>query len=234
MSFYSGFEMPPPATRATPAIPGVKSSKVAKVARVTSPIRESSSSKVAGVARGLNPTTQSLAMLADACEGRPITTDELCAALGDDKTDLDSGELSQAQLRTFAEAVVERHQREAGQTPEGWTQAVLCQRCGPVYLLPMKREGDVLSCPWCDNRRAGFVQNDDGFLIEAQPIPRPAKVRCGDCKHWVPDVIGDGGGIGTCAHSGPMWTDRPAFPGVLRWCSVFTLRTEKLNGGDPR
>ena len=204
MSFYPDFKMPPPATPATPATP--------------------ESSKVAKVARGLSPITHSLAMLADACEGLPITTDELSAALGDDIATLEAGELSQEQIRAFAVAVVERHQREAGKQPEGWTQAAQCQRCGPVYLLPMQREDEALSCPWCFNRLAGFTTDDDGRLIEARPIPRPDKVRCCDCKHWAADTIGDGGGIGVCELNGPVWTDRPAFPNVLRWCAVFNAQ----------
>lgn len=208
MSFYRSFHMGTPAIPAIPAIPKLPNSKLA------------------GIARGLSPITRALAMLADACEGLTITPDELTTALGGDKAALDSGRLSQAQLRTFAEVVVERHEREAGRRPKGWTQAARCQLCGPVYLLPLKREDDAPDCPWCHNRLAGFAADDDGRPIEARPIPRPGKVRCADCEHWTADVIGDGTGIGTCAYGGPIWTDMPAYPNVQRWCSVFAQRAD--------
>ena len=76
MSFYEAFELPPRAIRAIRAIPAPSNSKIAEIAR------------------GLSPITLSLAMLADACEGLPITPDELSATLGDDKAELDAGELS--------------------------------------------------------------------------------------------------------------------------------------------
>ena len=214
VSFYRSFDMDTHAIRASSAIP------------------EQPNSKLAGIAQGLSPITQSLAMLADACEGLPITTDELSTALGDDIANLEAGELSQEQLRTFAVAVVERHQRETGKAPTTWTEAALCVLCGPVWLWPEPaRTNTALACPWCENRLAGFIKSDNGFLIEARPIPRPSKVRCCDCRHWTADAIGDGGGIGICVHGGPMWTDRPAYPNVQRWCSVFQSGWD--NGASP-
>jgi len=159
MSFYRSFDMGTPAIRAIPAIP------------------ELPNSKLAGIARGLSPITRSLAMLAAACEGLPITPDELVTALGDDKAALDSGEISQSQLRAFAVAVVELSQRDAGSRPDGWTQATRCQRCGPVFLPPMKRDGDVMSCQWCSNRLAGFTTDGEGRRVEVRQIPRHHRIQ---------------------------------------------------------
>ena len=212
VSFYRKFDMSTPAIRAIPAIP------------------EHPPSKLAGIARELSPITRSLAMLANACEGLPISPDQLTAALGSDKAELDSGRLSTEQLRAFAEAVVDRHDLEAGIRPKRWTQAALCQYCGPVYLLPMKRAAVVPNCPWCRNREAGFTQKKDGRLIEASPIQRPKKICCAPCKHWAADVIGNLTGIGACSRGGPISTDKPAYPNVKRWCSVFTHKAGLPSG----
>jgi hypothetical protein len=62
MNFYRSFDMGTPAIRAIPAIPEPSNSEIAKIARVLSSI------------------TLSLAMLADAREGLPITPDQSSTA----------------------------------------------------------------------------------------------------------------------------------------------------------
>lgn len=48
-----------------------------------------------------------------------------------------------------------------GVVPEGWTEPVTCQGCGPLYLWP-GCPSHVIACPWCRHRKAGVV------------VPRPA------------------------------------------------------------
>ncbi len=49
---------------------------------------------------------------------------------------------------------------DAGQAPQGYTQAVQCSGCGPVLLWPGSPQ-QVIACPWCFRRKAG------------KAIPRP-------------------------------------------------------------
>jgi hypothetical protein len=155
---------------------------------------------------------------------------ELIDFIGDDAADIIESSDPAGAVEAAARLLLTVRAKAAGEVPHGWTEAAVCALCGPVWLWPeVDRTSAALACPWCENRAAGFTADDDGRLIEARPIPRPEKVRCGDCRHWTADVIGDGGGIGTCSHGGPMWTDRPAFRNVRRWCSVFAQTSQERN-----
>lgn len=52
--------------------------------------------------------------------------------------------------------------------------------------------------------------------------PGDDQVKCGDCQHFQPDMIGDGTGIGSCAASvmvGPL-----KYPPVKRHCKQWRMR----------
>lgn len=68
--------------------------------------------------------------------------------------------LPDAACLAYAGALIDTADRRDGYIPQGWTQACICARCGPVWLWP-DAPGHVLGCPWCFNRAAG------------SPIPRP-------------------------------------------------------------
>lgn len=45
-------------------------------------------------------------------------------------------------------------------------------------------------------------------------------VACGDCRHFEPDTIGDGSGIGSCGAGAPL-SGPPRYPRVERYCRRF-------------
>lgn len=82
---------------------------------------------------------------------------ELKAAAGDDWPEL---EADPAALEAFALALSIRRQRDQGDRPKHYTQAAICDGCGPVWLWP-GAPARVAACPWCMNRAAG------------KPVPHP-------------------------------------------------------------
>ena len=74
-------------------------------------------------------------------------------------------------LQAFGLAVLTRKMRERGLCPEGWTETSDCAECGPIFTWPGS-PAQVLGCPWCFNR------------VEGRPIPRPARLTCGSCRHF--------------------------------------------------
>ena len=53
------------------------------------------------------------------------------------------------------------------------------------------------------------------------------KIACNNCKHFTPDPIGDGAGIGSCGHGVKATKtypySMPLFRHALRLCRLFTI-----------
>jgi len=116
------------------------------------------------------PDPALLQALARVVDHLPLTAQAIYAELSD--SDIDAwrdGALNRDNLRAFALAVHEGHEREAGRIPDSYQDIANCDQCGPVWLF---MPGDVPSCPWCINRYNGW------------PIPRPGSVTCATCRHF--------------------------------------------------
>lgn len=89
-------------------------------------------------------------------------------------------------LVAYLRALAAQERMDMGMTPLEWGEPVArtCEGCGPV-LLWRDCPDVVKACPWCFKRKAG------------KPIPRPL-VKCGDCRHYVPDPLNPAAGVGTC------------------------------------
>lgn len=117
-------------------------------------------------------------------------------------------------LRGYLRTLADDAERRAGRVPRGDTAAVLCRRCGPVYLHPSIAQAApvvhgwpvVLGCPWC------FVPKDGALAI-----PRPP-VTCGTCQQFTRDTINPEGGAGTCAAG--LNPSRP-WPNAQQYCAGF-------------
>lgn len=160
-----------------------------------------------------------LETLADACQGLSISAAEVQKALApEDIDDWRNGIIGKGTLAAFARSLLQLREMERGLRPAHYTEHATCKQCGPIWLWT---SGDLLGCPWCRNRFQGL------------PIPRRGPVRCVDCRHWTPDAIGDGSGIGSCATGGPPRGQMPAYPRVERkcdlWLPVRGLRGESSN-----
>lgn len=111
-----------------------------------------------------------LEVLATACRGLAISPRAFRRTLTvDDVFDWHSGVLSSAELKTYAAATAQRQAMDRGEQPAHYTERAICKYCGPIWLWFV---GEVLGCPWCQNRGANL------------PIPRPIPVHCGDCLHF--------------------------------------------------
>ncbi len=145
-----------------------------------------------------------LEALAHACRGLSIKPAEVCDALApEDIEGWRCGEVRGESLAAFAASLDQRREMERGICPASYTEQATCAQCGPIWLWT---QGQVLGCPWCWNRIRGL------------PIPRPHLVQCAECRHWTPDSIGDGGGIGSCEVGGPQPGQMPAYPRAERIC----------------
>jgi len=111
----------------------------------------------------------------DAAHVHRLTGEDIAACEGLD----DSG------LRAYLRALVTAAMMDAGEAPAGYSHAVQCDGCGPVWLWPEAPER-VKACPWCFRRKAG------------KRIPRP-QVTCGGCRHYLPDALNAEDGMGGCA-----------------------------------
>lgn len=60
-----------------------------------------------------------------------------------------------AECLAYLRALLQRNARRAGRVPNGWTQPVQCEGCGPVMLWA-DAPAVVKACPWCWNRREGL------------------------------------------------------------------------------
>ena len=137
-------------------------------------------SRLAGLAEGAAPKNAPLPLLAVLrAEGLP---DELLGK--DDATPEQLALLGADGLRTYAHALHREALMAAGTVPPYSRQAVHCEGCGPVWL-PEGHAPHVQACPWCQHRRAGVT------------FDRPP-VRCGDCRHYLPDPLNPEAGTGTC------------------------------------
>lgn len=111
----------------------------------------------------------------DAAHVHRLHADDLAACEG----------LDDATLRGYLRALETAARMDAGLVPDGYSHAVQCDGCGPVWLwagAPLL----VKACPWCFRRKAG------------KRIPRP-QVTCGGCRHYLPDALNPEAGMGGCA-----------------------------------
>jgi hypothetical protein len=118
--------------------------------------------------------------------------------------------LSNETLRAYLRALDRGTVMDCGIAPAGYTQAVHCDRCGPVWLW-QGAPARVVACPWCFRRRAG------------KKLPRP-QVACGDCIQYLPDALNPGAGRGGCARG-----ERPALWPMAshRCCEHAPIETRK-------
>lgn len=70
-------------------------------------------------------------------------------------------DLSADTLGAYLRVLARGAMMDAGTVPAGYTQAALCEGCGPVWLWQGAPAG-LKGCPWCFRRKAG------------KKIPRPA------------------------------------------------------------
>ena len=159
-----------------------------------------------------------LEALTHACRGLTIKPREVRDALAsEDIGGWRSGDVCVETLAAFAASLDQRRGMERGTRPTSYSKQATCAQCGPIWLWT---PGDVLGCPWCWNRIRGL------------PIPRPQPVQCAECRHWIPDSIGDGGAIGACAVGGPPPGQMPAYPRAERICDQW-LPERGVQKGDP-
>ena len=159
-----------------------------------------------------------LEALARVCRGLSIKPREVRDALApEDIEGWRCGEVDGESLAAFAASRDQRREMERGICPASYTEQATCAQCGPIWLWT---PGEVLGCPWCWNRIRGL------------PILRPQPVQCGECRHWIPDSIGDGSGIGTCEVGGPPPGQMPAYPRAERICDQW-LPEPGTGKGDP-
>lgn len=116
-------------------------------------------------------------------------------------------------VRAYACALSRSATMDAGTVPADYTQAALCEGCGPVWLwegAPARLKG----CPWCFRRKAG------------KAFARPL-VMCGDCRHFLPDPINPAAGGGTCGLGLPYRSGEPGrWPMARRECGDYRPRAE--------
>jgi hypothetical protein len=119
-------------------------------------------------------------------------------------------------LRTYVRSLRDSDAMERGRVPEGMTARALCRSCGPVLLSPnvaaVAPVSDgwprVLGCPWCHVRNRAV-------------IPRPV-VRCGECRHFVPDRVSPHSGLGRCGLGRERLPhDNLHYPHAARQCEAF-------------
>lgn len=129
-----------------------------------------------------------------------------CVALG-----LDDG-----QRVTFLRMLDDTASRHAGRAPLDDTAAIYCKHCGPVWSHPdiaaclpvVAGWPRALGCPWCHVRNR-------------QAMPRPA-VQCGECRHFIPDTVNPGAGVGRCGiHREPTNREPMLYPCAARECERF-------------
>lgn len=113
-------------------------------------------------------------------------------------------------LEALARLIQTKRQRQRGERPAHYTQAIVCDACGPVWLWE-GAPARVIFCPWCANRAQGRP---------IPPAPAP-EVACCDCRHFQRDTINPPGGMGRCAidspashHPGTLWP----WPAAIHRC----------------
>jgi len=114
-------------------------------------------------------------------------------------------------LQALALALERRWQMAQGQRPAAYTQAAVCDGCGPVWLWP-GAPGRVLACPWC-------------HLRSTVVLPRPM-VQCGDCWHFEASAGSPTAGLGACGtkESPPGNPTRTVWPTKVHRCADWRPR----------
>ena len=172
----------------------------ANVANVANPVPIRG--KISGLAGLAEPAIVQSRRLLDALRAASLPESLLSR---DDAEPWQLAELDQDGLLAYLRALDKSAMMDAGQIPPGYSTAVHCQVCGPVWLgrgAPAR----VIACPWCFRRKAG------------KAIPRPP-VACGDCVHRLPDPINPEGGMGGCG----LDADRSHWPMQLHPCAEHQL-----------
>lgn len=117
-------------------------------------------------------------------------------------------------LRALLSMLADDADRRALKQPREDTAAILCRKCGPVWVHPsiaavltvVDGWPRALGCPWC------FIHPKDG-----RAIPRPS-VTCDGCRHYLPDAINPAQGMGRCAIEAATGT---TWPYQSRICAAF-------------
>lgn len=198
----SDAESAPAATPATLAtLPGPSPRKVA----------ESQESQGVAPAKTREQRAHLLALAAD--EWLPAG---LVHGLGDADVTACAG-LPDETLRAYLHALEKAARMDAGMVPVDYSQAALCEGCGPVWLwqgAPARLKG----CPWCFRRKVG-----KGF---ARPL-----VTCGACRHFLPDTINPAAGGGACGLGLPNRRGEAGrWPMTRRECGDYRPRPEPETG----
>lgn len=119
-------------------------------------------------------------------------------------------------LRAYLWGLERNAGMDAGIVPAEWRAVAHCEGCGPVHLWEPLR---VIACPWCRVRKAGKY------------MPRPM-VRCGDCRHHVPDGVNPPGGCGACGLGLPYRSgERARYPSAERYCAEYRPTLSTLDAG---
>lgn len=121
-------------------------------------------------------------------------------------------------LRSLLSMLTDDANRRARKQPREDTAAILCRKCGPVWVHPsiavvltvVDGWPRALGCPWC------FIHPKDG-----RAIPRPP-VTCAGCRHYRPDAINPAQGMGRCAIEAATGT---TWPYQSRICAAFEPET---------
>ena len=128
-----------------------------------------------------------------------------CAGLSDDA------------LSAYVHMLRDTDLRSRGRAPADETAWALCRHCGPVWVHPAVASAapvvggwpHMLGCPWC------HVRNRDA-------ITRPL-VTCGECLHFIRDLVNPGGGMGTCGAGCDPARPLP-YPNALRQCATWRAK----------
>jgi hypothetical protein len=150
-----------------------------------------------------------------------LRSESLSASLlsRDDSEPWQLAELDDVGMRAYARALQQSAVMDAGAIPPGYTKAVQCEGCGPVWLWA-GCPSVVKACPWCFRRKA------------KRTFPRPS-VNCGDCRHFRHDAINPAGGIGACGVGLPYRSGEIArYPFTLRQCGEH--RTDSMSNIGPQ
>lgn len=117
-------------------------------------------------------------------------------------------------LRGLLSMLADEADRRALKQPQEDTAAIICRKCGPVWVHPsivavltvVDGWPRAAACPWC------LVHPKHG-----RAIPRPP-VTCAGCCHYQPDAINPGQGMGRCAIGAATGT---TWPHQSRICAAF-------------
>lgn len=140
----------------------------------------------------------------------------------------------EAELRHISQKLAADQQcLSQGRIPKDWRAFAICRGCGPVLLVGAKGDdyGEIAHCPWCKVRSklgripsADLVRRIAGKQAMDRPAPasRPALVRCGECKRFARDPLGNGSGIGQCdADVEPAPSEPALWAWAPRRCADF-------------